>query len=489
MKSVSQIIVTKDVSLRCALELLDKSGTTILLLINEMGILQRTVTDGDIRRLLLSGLDLADQLCNLEDRQPLVVRAGDGDDAVLALMDRHEVNQIPVVDGAFKPVGLHLRHEIKPKILLSIPHMGERERGYVEEAFATNWIAPLGPNVDAFEADLASYVKVGHAAALSSGTAAIHLALRLLGVNRGDTVFCSSFTFVASANPILYQGATPVFIDSEPETWNMSPSALEQALIDSKATGCLPKAIIVVHLYGQSADMDSIMALSDKYGVPVVEDAAESLGAKYKGKDTGTFGKFGIFSFNGNKIITTSGGGMLISHDQQLIEKARFLSTQARDQAPHYEHSEVGYNYRMSNVLAGIGRGQLEVLDDRVEARRKVFQRYYNGLAAVDCIDWMPEPEHTYSNRWLTALCINPEKSDMKPAQLIGALSKLNIEARHLWKPMHQQPLFKGVDYYSHNDQSVCDYLFAHGLCLPSASNMTEAQQSSVIEQLKKLLT
>ncbi|MCJ8314565.1 MAG: aminotransferase class I/II-fold pyridoxal phosphate-dependent enzyme [Pseudomonadales bacterium] len=367
--------------------------------------------------------------------------------------------------------------------------MGENERHFVEEAFQSNWIAPLGPNVDAFETDLAAYVNSGYAAALSSGTAAIHLALNLLGVSYGDTVICSSFTFVASANPILYQGAVPIFIDSEPESWNMSPIALEKCLNDCQRNGIKPKAIIVVHLYGQSADMDLIVDLSKRFNVPIVEDAAESLGAKYKGRDTGTFGKFGIFSFNGNKIITTSGGGMLISHDKKMIEKARYLSTQAREPAPHYEHTEIGFNYRMSNVLAGIGRGQLEVLDDRVRAKRHLFDRYVDKLKEIECIEWMPEPEWSYSNRWLTTLCIKPHKGGITPSGLIEKLSFFNIEARHLWKPMHQQPLFSKAQYYPHSNISVSDRLFDTGLCLPSASNMTEEQQERVIFHLKKILS
>jgi len=359
--------------------------------------------------------------------------------------------------------------------------MGEYERQYVEEAFETNWIAPLGPNVDAFEKELADYVGSQHAAALSSGTAAIHLALRLLEVGRGDIVICSSFTFVASANPILYQGATPVFIDSEPSTWNMSPIALENALQAFRERNKKPKAIIVVHLYGQSADMESIMALSRAYDVPVIEDAAESMGALYRVKHTGTIGTFGIFSCNCNKIITTSGGGMLISDDGDLIEKARFLSTQARETAPHYEHTEVGYNYRMSNILAGIGRGKLKVLDSRVEARRKIFARYQKGLHEIDCLDWMPQPKEDYANRWLSVVSINPEKSDTKPIDLIDALAKYNIEARHVWKPMHQQPLFRGCDYYPHGESSYSEYIFNTGVCMPSASNMSIEQQQGVI--------
>lgn len=357
------------------------------------------------------------------------------------------------------------------RILLSSPHMGGTEQKYVQEAFDTNWIAPLGANVNGFESELANYVNVKAASATSAGTAAIHLALDLLGVEAGDDVFCSTLTFIASANPILYLGANPVFIDSEPSTWNMSPQALERGLKEAKQNGRLPKAVIVVNLYGQSARMDEITALCDAYGVPIVEDAAESLGSKYKGKMSGTFGKFGIYSFNGNKIITTSGGGMLVSNDEELIEKSRFKATQARDAAKHYQHSVVGYNYRMSNVVAGIGRGQLEVLDTRVAQKRAIFDRYEAGLQHIDGLEMMPELEDTFSNRWLSTLTLNPEKISVSPYELIDALEAENIESRPVWKPLHLQPLFDGCKYYAHTvEESVSERLFNEGICLPSDS-------------------
>lgn len=487
VNSVDQILVTAEHSLKEALSLLNQSGMCILLLVDQCGVLQRTITDGDIRRLLLAGKGLDDTLVSLEAKEAILAKDSAADDEILALMNVHEIDQIPVVDDLGKAVGLYLRRELQPRIQLSIPHMGNYERAFVEEAFQTNWIAPLGPNVDAFEKELADYVGSGHAAAVSSGTAAIHLALRLLEVGAGDKVLCSSFTFVASANPILYQGATPVFIDSEPLTWNMCPLALEAGLQDCSDKGVKPKAIIVVHLYGQSADMEKIMALSAKYDVPVIEDAAESIGASYRGKQTGTFGEFGVFSFNGNKIITTSGGGMLISDNADLIEKARFLSTQARDPAPYYEHTEIGYNYRMSNILAGIGRGQLKVLDDRIEARRRIFTQYREGLKKVSCLDWMPQPEGYNSNRWLSVVSINPDKTKVRPIDLIDRLAKDNIEARHVWKPMHKQPLFQGVEYFQHPGHSFSDYLFRTAVCLPSASNMTAEQQGYVIDKISEL--
>ena len=373
------------------------------------------------------------------------------------------------------------------RIFLSPPHMSGNEMKYVQEAFQTNWIAPLGPNVDAFEKEIAGYVGVNDAVAVSSGTAAIHLALSLLGVGKGDTVFCSTLTFVASANPILYQGAEPVFIDSEPDTWNMSPQALQNALIDALLHGKLPKAVIVVNLYGQSAKMDEILELCNHYGVPIIEDAAESLGSFYKGKPSGTFGKFGVFSFNGNKIITTSSGGMLVSNDTIKTKEARFLATQARDQAVHYQHSTMGYNYRLSNILAGIGRGQLEVLDERVETRRAIFERYYNELAYLPGVHFMPELEGTRTNRWLTTLTINEVEAGVTVLELLGQLSENNIEARPVWKPLHLQPLFQSVAYYPHsNEESISDQLFNQGICLPSGSNLTEEEQYRIINIIKE---
>ncbi|QPR66640.1 aminotransferase class I/II-fold pyridoxal phosphate-dependent enzyme [Lysinibacillus macroides] len=369
------------------------------------------------------------------------------------------------------------------RILLSSPHMGGIEQKYIQEAFDTNWIAPLGANVDGFEQELASYVNIKAASATSSGTGAIHLALDLLGVQAGDTVFCSTLTFIASANPILYLGATPVFIDSEEITWNMSPQALEQALKEAKENNTLPKAVIIVNLYGQSARIDELMALCNEYNVPVIEDAAESLGSLYKGKHSGTFGKLGIYSFNGNKIITTSGGGMLVSDDEQLISYSRFLATQARDAAKHYQHSVIGYNYRMSNIVAGIGRGQLEVLDERVAQKRAIFERYESAFANVDGILMMPELEETFSNRWLSTMTLDPEKIKVTPYELIDLLAEANIEARPVWKPLHIQPLFEGCEFYPHSDKKiVSEELFAKGICLPSDTKMTIEEQQYVID-------
>ncbi|WP_052111082.1 DegT/DnrJ/EryC1/StrS family aminotransferase [Pontibacillus yanchengensis] len=366
--------------------------------------------------------------------------------------------------------------------------MGGNEQLYVQEAFDSNWIAPLGPNVNKFEEELANYAGVNAASALSSGTAAIHLALRLLGVQEGDKVFCSTLTFVASANPIMYQAAEPIFIDSEPETWNISPVALKNAFDDSYKKGELPKAVIVVNLYGQSAKLDEILDICEQYEVPVIEDAAESLGSSYKGQKSGSFGHFGIYSFNGNKIITTSGGGMLVSNDEEAIKQSRFLAAQARDNALHYQHSTYGYNYRMSNILAGVGRGQLEVLDLRVEQKRSIFNRYVEGLNHIEGIEFMPELEGTFSNRWLTACLIDREKLQVNPSDIIGALAEENIEARPVWKPLHMQPAYEQSMFFPHDSQIVSEDLFARGICLPSGTNMSVEDQNRVIEIIKKVL-
>lgn len=374
---------------------------------------------------------------------------------------------------------------VKKRIFLSPPHMSGRELKYISEAFASNWVAPLGPNVDEFEKEVASLVGAKGAVAVSSGTAAIHLALSLLGVQKGDTVFCSSLTFVASANPILYLGADPVFIDSEPDTWSMSPSALKEALKEAASISKLPKAVIIVNLYGQSAKMDELVSICKEYQIPIIEDSAESLGATFKGKASGTFGDFGIYSFNGNKIITTSGGGMLVSNDTDALSKSRFLATQAKDPAPFYQHSELGYNYRMSNILAGLGRGQLEVLEERVAARRAIFEIYQQELSPFLAVSLMPELENSFSTRWLTALTLD-ETLGVSINELLESLESENIEARHVWKPLHMQPLFAKNKNYSHSkNENISEKLFKTGICLPSGSNMTLEEQKRIIDCIK----
>ncbi len=370
---------------------------------------------------------------------------------------------------------------MKP-ILLSTPHMGTAEFKFVQEAFATNWIAPVGPHIDAFEEELCQVTGSSYAAAVSSGTAAIHLALRLLGVKQDDEVFVSSLTFIASASPIIYQNARPVFIDSDTSTWNMDPQLLIDTLHQRARSGKLPKAVLLVHIYGQSADLDPILEVCNQYEVPVIEDAAEALGATYKAGKVGTFGCIGMYSFNGNKIITTSGGGMLVSENPKFIEKAKFWATQARDAAPHYQHSETGYNYRMSNVLAGIGRGQLQVLADRVDARRHNFEVYHQALAEIPGIHFMPEASFGRSTRWLTALTIDPALFGVDREYVRLALNEQRIESRPVWKPLHMQPVFEQCEAIG---GQVSEALFENGLCLPSGSNLTIEDLDRVIQAIK----
>jgi dTDP-4-amino-4,6-dideoxygalactose transaminase len=372
------------------------------------------------------------------------------------------------------------------QILLSTPHMGSLEQEFVKEAFDTNWIAPVGPHVDAFEQEFCEVVGAKHAAAVSSGTAALHLALQLIGVGSGDEVFCSTLTFIATASPITYLGAKPVFIDSDRTSWNLNPDLFRAALDKRAKIGKLPKAVVIVHLYGQSCDIDPILEACNAYEIPLIEDAAESLGASYKNRSPGSFGKIGIFSFNGNKIITTSGGGMLVSDDQKLVEKARFLATQARDPAPHYQHSEIGYNYRLSNVLAGIGRGQLRVLEERVEARRHNFEVYKQALGKLPGIAFMPEAAFGKSTRWLTCLTIDPAAFGADREQVRLALAQEKIEARPVWKPLHLQPVFADCECI---EGAVAQELFEYGLCLPSGSNLSEEdleRVTSAIAQIHK---
>lgn len=371
------------------------------------------------------------------------------------------------------------------KIYLASPHMSEEkyEEKYVKEAFDTNWLSTVGENLNKFEESVREYLGVKASVALASGTSAIHLGLKALGVGKDDIVFVSDLTFSASVNPIIYQNATPVFIDSEPDTWNMSPKALEKAF--EKYT---PKAVVVVHLYGRAARMEEIVRICNEHNVPILEDAAEGLGTLYKGKYLGTYGKLGALSFNGNKIITTTGGGMLVSNDEEKIAKARFWSTQSKDQARHYQHSEIGYNYRMSNVLAGIGRGQIQVLERRIAKKNEIFARYKEGFKDIKDIEMMPENEDERSNQWLSALTLK-ENSKVKYLNIIESLEKENIESRPIWKPMHLQPVFEKYDFINHNDSgiSVGEDLFSRGVCLPSDTKMTEEEQNRVIEIIKNL--
>ncbi|HIP49163.1 MAG TPA: aminotransferase class I/II-fold pyridoxal phosphate-dependent enzyme [Lutibacter sp.] len=371
----------------------------------------------------------------------------------------------------------------KERIWLSSPHMGGNEQKYVQEAFDTNWVAPLGPNVNGFEQDLENYLNTKvHVAALSAGTGAIHLALIQLGVQQNDTVLCQSFTFAATANPITYLGAKPIFIDSEEETWNIDPVLLEKAIKYEIKLGEKPKAILVVHLYGMPAKMDEIKVISTKYSIPIIEDAAEALGSTYKNQKCGILGDFGILSFNGNKIITTSGGGALVCNTKEAKDKTIYLSTQARDQAPHYQHTEIGFNYRMSNIVAGIGRGQMEVIDLRVKQRRANFEFYKNAFRTLDNLKILEEPTEFYSNRWLTTILTDSFQTREK---LRLALDKENIEARPLWKPMHLQPVFSECKAYTNG---VSEELFDKGLCLPSGSNLTQSDLKRVVNVIKSCI-
>ncbi len=373
------------------------------------------------------------------------------------------------------------------KIYLSSPHMGGTEQDFVSKAFETNWIAPLGPNVQKFESRIENYLgNDSHVAALSSGTAAIHLALILLGVSQGDEVLCQTFTFSASANPIVYQGATPVFIDSEPDTWNICPHHLEAAIKDRVAKGKKPKAIVAVHLYGMPCKIDAITEIAQKYEIPVVEDSAEALGSAYKGQKCGTFGDIGVLSFNGNKIITTSGGGALVAKNNEIKEKAIFLATQARDDAPHYEHSHIGYNYRLSNICAGIGRGQMEVLDAHIGLRRKMNQFYTDLFIKREGVTVFKEPSEDYfSNHWLSCLTVDAAIAGYSAEDVRLSLAEENIESRPLWKPMHLQPIFKDALYFGSN---VAENLFNTGICLPSGSNLSTADKQRIKKALKSFI-
>jgi len=376
---------------------------------------------------------------------------------------------------------------MKPKIWMSSPHMGGAEEQFVKDAFDTNWIAPLGPNVNGFEQDLELFLDHDcHVAALSSGTAGLHLGLVLLGIKPGDEVICQSMTFSATANPIAYMGAVPVFVDSEQDTWNISPALLEDAIKDRIAKGKKPKAIIPVHLYGMPAKMDEITAIARRYDIPVLEDAAEALGSSINGRRCGTFGDISVLSFNGNKIITTSGGGALVSHNEGVVKDARLLATQARDEAPHYQHSQIGYNYRMSNLCAGVGRGQMQVLAKRITQRRSIYDQYVRHLQGKKGIHFLQEPGGYFSNRWLSTILIDPVVAGFTREELRLAFEKDNIESRPLWKPMHMQPVFAGSAFYG---DGTAEKLFEQGLCLPSGSNLKEDDKQRIIEVLNTVIS
>jgi len=482
-------IITKNNTIDEAIQTLDETNQGVLLLVDSNGCYISTIKDRDVRKIAKSYKKIEAFLEKNLDITTHTACKATSPRSLLALMNKHHVDHITILNEKKEPIEIVNRSNINSPILLSTPHLGSKEIAFVNEAFETNWIAPVGPHIDAFEEEISTYCGVKAACAVNSGTAAIHLGLRLLNVSEGDIVFVSDLTFIASVSPILYQQATPVFIDSEPFSWNMSPKALAHAFKEAKDNNKLPKAVIVVSLYGQSADMDPILEICNYYNVPILEDAAESLGAKYKNKASGTFGKIGVYSFNGNKIITTSGGGMLVSDDVSLMKRAKKLSTQAREPTKHYEHTEIGYNYRMSNILAGVGRGQLKVLNKRVCQRRRINEIYYKHLKEVNNLHFMPEPEWSYSNRWLSCVSFESKSKKNIPDELTELMDKHLIEIRPLWKPMHMQPVFTRFSFYTHDNESpVSKKIFKSGICLPSGSNMTTDEVLRVIDVLKKAI-
>ncbi|WP_375256036.1 DegT/DnrJ/EryC1/StrS family aminotransferase [Yoonia sp.] len=484
-------IISGQTDVRAAMAALDTASVKICLVVDAQGRLCRTLSDGDVRRYLLSGFTLETKIADLPDPcAPPVSLPQDASEAqVKALFTAHPVQEIVQLDMQGCPVGLVLRSQIDATLLLSPPHMGAAEEVFVTQAFRQNWIAPAGPNLDAFEADFARVAGRTHALAVSSGTAALHLALRVLDVRAHDPIYVSDLTFAASVQPVFYERAQPVLIDSEASSWNMSPDALARRLASDAAAGTLPKAIIVVHIYGQSANMRAICDLADTYGIPVIEDATESLGASYENLPSGAHGVMAAYSFNGNKMITTSGGGALTSDRPDLIARARNLSAQGREPAEHYQHQQIAYNYRMSNILAGIGRGQLEVLSDRVAARRDVYERYVHGFANVPGVSFQQDVPCSKGCRWLTVISMDPDQIGLHPYQFMRRLRDKGIETRPAWKPMHLQPLCAGVPFEPHApDNVVSASLFLSSLCLPSGSALAPDQQDRVIDEIKILV-
>ncbi|MGC6517262.1 MAG: aminotransferase class I/II-fold pyridoxal phosphate-dependent enzyme [Candidatus Puniceispirillaceae bacterium] len=483
-------LVHNDTTVREILAIINQSRIKLCVLVDKDGRLQRTIVDGDIRRALLSGASLDSLACEFPPKEAVSLPVDAAHEDISDLFaQNHFISAIVLVDAHHKPVGLVPRDTVAGGVLLSPPHMGKSEQIYVNRAFEDNWIAPAGPNLNLFESALQKASGRAHALALSSGTAALHLALRVLNISEGDLVYVSDLTFAASIQPIFYEKARPVLIDSDMKSWNMSPEALERRLQKDAARGCLPKAVIVVHIYGQSADMDAILAVTERFGVPVIEDAAESLGATYKGKPSGSHGLLSTYSFNGNKIITTSGGGALVSDREDLIKKARMLATQGRDEAEHYQHSHVAYNYRMSNILAGVGLGQLELLDNRVDSRREIFLAYQEGLSDIPGISFQPELPECRGNRWLTVVTLDPDIIPFHPYQLLYELRRNMIECRPAWKPMHMQPLCQTCAFEPHaRTEMVSSKLFLQSLCLPSGSMLEKEQQQGIINCVRNFL-
>lgn len=482
-------IISAATTIREAMKLLDRSEIKLCLMTTATGGLVRTFTDGDVRRALLAGATLDTAVGILPIVPPITCEQGTPPRILLDTMRTHSINAVVIVDNDNVPVDVVARSGLEDAVLLSPPHMGTSEVALVQQAFDDNWVAPAGPHLAQFEENLEAVSGRKHALALSSGSAALHLAMRVLGIGLGDRVFVSDLTFVASLQPILYEGAVPVLVDAEPFGWNMSPAALGRRLEADAAAKTLPKAIVVVHLYGQSADMDAIVGLAEEYGVPIIEDAAESLGATYRERPSGSHGVLSVYSFNGNKIITTSGGGALVSDREDLISMARNLSQQGRDDAEHYQHSQVAYNYRMSNILAGIGIAQLGQLSDRVSRRRAVFQRYRDAFRDIPGISFQAEAEGAHGTRWLTVVNFDPNRISRHPYQFMRQLRTVGIETRPAWKPMHMQPLCHGLEFVPHDpDVVVSPRLFLQSLCLPSGSSLSEFDQERVIEAVRRLV-
>lgn len=474
---------------RDALVKIESGRPKMCLVVNADGKLLRSVTDGDVRRGLLAGLTLESALSDLPGREPVCAPSSTSPAELKSLFDEHRVSSIILLDEVGRPVDICSVDQVVAPVLLSSPHIGDAEERYVQQAFDTNWIAPAGPNLALFERRLAEVSGRREAVAVSSGTAGLHLALRALDLPKNARIYVSDKTFVASVQPVLYEGMTPVLIDAEPHSWNLSADALERQLIQDHAANSLPGAIIVVHLYGQSAQMNRIMALAGRFGIPVIEDAAESLGALYDNRASGAHGLISVFSFNGNKIITTSGGGAVVTDDPKIAERVRYLSTQGRDPFDHYQHSEIAYNYRMSNVLASVGLGQLEVLHDRVAQRRAIFARYLDALSGIPGIGFQQDWAEAKGNRWLTVLTFDPDHIRLHPYQVMRALSQRGIETRPSWKPLHMQPLLHSAEFVPHSQtEAVSSNLFLRALCLPSGSNMSQDQQDRVIGNLTEIL-
>ncbi|MEM7240639.1 MAG: aminotransferase class I/II-fold pyridoxal phosphate-dependent enzyme [Pseudomonadota bacterium] len=486
---LDQYLLGPQAKLREAISVLEKGPIKLCVVVDQQGKVIRTITNGDIRRALLQGLDLDSPLSNFSEQPPIVLPEDATEADALSKLDENSIDVVVLVDEDGRPTRFIDRLSLSKILYLSPPHMGNGEAGYVQLAFEENYVAPAGTNLTAFESELCAFSGRKHALAVSSGTAGLHLAIRVLDIEAGDRVYVSDLTFVASVQPILYERAIPVLIDADPETWNMSPQALERALVRDAVAGTLPKAIVVVHLYGQSADMDAIMALANRYDVPVIEDAAESLGATYGNLASGAHGLLSVYSFNGNKIITTSGGGVLISDRADLMERAQKLATQGRDSAEHYQHSEIAYNYRMSNVLAGIGRGQLEVLSERVAARRAIYDHYVEGLGDIPGLGFQAEYANSQGNRWLTVISLDPDQAPIHAYQLMRALRKIGVETRPSWKPMQMQPLLAGAEFEPHSlEEPVGTTVFLRTLCLPSGSAMSAKEQDGVIESIRSVL-